>query len=407
MSSSNKSECIIYVGDFDLRNENVQSFLVRSNANIFKSIGYEVAFIGINTKVKSFVGLAEQDNICLDSDSSYLELPSTLNFLGLFKIYKLKNLIINYLNEINKTKKIKYLISYQCPSYSILLNSIIKWCKLNSVKYIVNCADLPTFDIQPIPRKYIMTANWSYLHKINKREADGIIAVSKFIADYYHKDGRNHLILPPLFDEKGFTPRIEERTDTVSFVYAGTPFKTTGGVANVKGMKDRLDKVIDLFLELTEQNVPYSFKIVGIQKSDYLTGVPRHADSLSRCKSIEFLGRLSHTETLQIVSNSDYSINYRDENLMTQAGFSTKIVESISVGTPIVMNSISDTFEYIKEGVLGFMLSGDSSSDVDLLKRLCRTSKDKRKDTKQYCFDSGVFHFDKYTQVMRQFLESL
>ena len=407
MSSTNKPECIVYIGDFDFRNENVQSFLVRSNARIFRSIGYNVAFVGVNTKEKSFDGLAAQEDVKMGEGYSYLELPSTLNTLGLFKVPEIEKRIIEYLNGIEIANSIKYLISYQCPSYSILLKSVIKWCRIHSVKYVVNCADLPTFDIQPIPRRYIMAANWSYLHRINKREAVGIIAVSKYIADFYRKDGRSSIIVPPLFDETAFTPQIKERAETTSFVYAGTPFKVTGGVANAKGMKDRLDKVIDLFLELTKQKIPYIFKIVGIDKKDYLTGVPHHKEPLSECKTIEFLGRHSHTETLQIVSEADYSINYRDENLMTKAGFSTKIVESISVGTPIVMNSISDTFEYVEEGLLGFVLSGVSSSDVELLKQLCSASKEKRNQLKQFCLESGAFLIDKYDQEMKLFLDSL
>ena len=407
MSLNNKQDYIVYIGDFDFRNGNVQSFLVKNNAKIFQSIGYNVAFIGINTKVNSFKNLDEVHAMKLVEGFAYYELPCTLNARGFFKVPEIRGRIIDYLNGLLISNKIKYLISYQCPSFSFLLNSIIKWCRLHSVKYIVNCADLPTFDIQPIPRRYIMAANWFYLHWINKRKADGIIAVSKCIADFYHKEERSSIIVPPLFDATAFTPLMKERTETASFVYAGTPFKITGREANVKGMKDRLDKVIDLFLKLKDQNVPFFFKIVGIEKEDYLIGVPRHKEPLADCRSIEFLGLRSHNETLTIVSNADYSINYRDENLMTKAGFSTKIVESISVGTPIVMNSISDTFEYVEEGIMGFMLLGESSSDIRLMKRLCSLSKEKRTELKQFCLKCRAFSIDKYKWGMKKFIDSL
>ena len=68
-----------------------------------------------------------------------------------------------------------------------------------------------------------MKLNWNYLHSINKKYADGIIAISHFIADYFRKPGRPTIILPPLFD-CGQTPSDFTPNETSSFIYAGTPF---------------------------------------------------------------------------------------------------------------------------------------------------------------------------------------
>ena len=40
--------CIVYIGDFDFRNENVQAHLVKNNGKVLNSLGYHIEYIGIN-----------------------------------------------------------------------------------------------------------------------------------------------------------------------------------------------------------------------------------------------------------------------------------------------------------------------------------------------------------------------
>ena len=395
--------CIVYIGDFDFRNENVQAHLVKNNGKIFNRLGFHVEYIGINRCVSSF---RELTAYTLNDGNGYLELPETLNTAGLLKIGKVCKTISDKLNEIKKSYNVSYVITYQSPTYALAVKKIAVWCKKNGVKYIVNCADIPTFDLQSPIRKTVMKANWDYLHRINKKYADGVIAVSKYIRDFYSKPGRASTVLPPLFDSYETEPDFVSN-NIASFVYAGIPFKITGKEANPEGMKDRLDKVIDLFLTLSENGTKYVFDIIGISKEDYLSGVPRHIKPLENETKIRFLGRHSHAETLKIVSNADFSINYRDENLMTKAGFSTKIVESVSLGTPVIINSISDTFDYLTPDSDGFILCGKTERDVEKLTRLCALSQSERLNIKRKLYEKKIFDTANYESNINSFFESL
>lgn len=398
--------CIVYIGDFDFRNENVQAHLVRNNGKILNRLGFHVEYIGINRAVSSFRELPLLSPYSLNDGNGYLELPDTLNTAGLLKAGKVCKTITDKLDEIKRSYAVSYVISYQSPTYAVAVKKIAVWCKKNGVKYIVNCADLPTFDLQSPIRKAVMKINWDYLHRINKKYADGVIAVSKFIQDFYSKPGRASTVLPPLFNSCKAEPDFTSN-NIATFVYAGIPFKITGREANPEGMKDRLDKVIDLFLRLSEIGSEYVFNIIGISKEDYLSGVPRHIKPLENETKIRFLGRHSHAETLKTVSNADFSINFRDENLMTKAGFSTKIVESVSLGTPVIINSISDTFDYLSHGVTGFLLTGDLTDDTLMLKQLCEKSIEERLNLKRQCRDAKIFSIEKYQDKFNDFLNSL
>ena len=399
------SSCIVYIGDFDFRNENVQAHLVKNNGKILTALGYHVEYIGINRKESSFEAISKLPLLQLENGNCYYELPETLNIKGLFKTLEVCQAIINKLDELQKQYDISHIITYQSPTYSIAIKKITKWCQEHKVHYIVNCADLPTFELQSPLRKIVMKANWNYLHKVNKKYADGVIAVSKFIAEFYDKPGRASVVIPPLFDVVENITHVKPN-DTATFIYAGTPFKITGREASPDGMKDRLDKVIDYFLLLSEQGKKYTLNIVGINKNDYLNGVPRHATALGNESNIVFWGKHSHEDTLRMVSESDFSINYRDENLMTKAGFSTKIVESVSLGTPVIINEISDTFDYLMDGISGFVMSTDVES-LKMLSSLCEMKVDERIEIKKKCLKTKTFHWQNYEDCFAKFLENV
>lgn len=397
---------IVYVGDFDLRNENVQSFLVKNNAKIFNALGFRVLYVGINTKATEFKEIEMLPPLQIENDNLYLELPTTLSFQGIGKIKSIKNSIISKLNDIKVLGTVSYIVTYQSPSYATVLNDIAKWSKKEGIPYIVNSADLPTFTLQPLYRRLVMKANWDYMHYINKKYSCGIIAVTKYIENFYKSNGVNSIVVPPLFARSTtdyWQPKINDKT---TFVYAGVPFKFIGKKVNPKGMKDRLDRIIDIFSTLSN-NIDYKFIIVGIEKDEYLMGVPRQTSFLNNCEKIQFLGKKNHSDTMDYVLNADFTINYRDKCLMTEAGFSTKIVESVSLGTPVIINDISDNFKYLCQNRTGFKLSGNINEDSDLICMLCQLTAEKRQELKMETHKENPFEYRKYIPVFDKFLKSI
>lgn len=400
MHSISTQQVIVYIGEFDLRHENVQAHLVKNNAKIFNKLGYKVVFIGVNRLTKTFSEIAKLNKIDMGLNS-YLELPNTLNLSGIFNFLSIVRKVIDYCKDLKQKNTIKYVISYQSPTYAPLIKKIGLFCYNNGIPYIVNSADIPVFDSQPIFKRYIMKYNWHLLHKYSYKYANGVIAVSRYIDSFYAHQGRPSIIVPPLFDEQiDFDFSLNE---TVTFVYAGTPFIDSITKVNTAGMKDRLDKVVDMFLQLAETEVKFRFVIIGITKEKYNLNVPRHLEALRSDDHIVFRGRLPHADTLREVKNADYMINYRDKNPMTEAGMSTKVVESVSLGTPVIMNSIGDTFNYLKEGISGYQLTGDMNTDVGLLKRLCIQNEYHRLNSKMCCANSKTFLLETFTDTFVSF----
>lgn len=404
MENAPKPKCVIYLGDFDLRNKNVQSHLVRNNAKILNRLGYKVFFIGVNRDLESFKEVKSQAPTNVGEDGLYLELPNTLTMKGLFEYQRVATMIRIFGDEIAQDYDIRFVISYQSPTYSFVLKKVALWCKIWGAKYIVNSADIPIFNSQPILRRLVMKWNWWCLHNLNKKYADGIIAVSRYIEKFYHKDGLPSIIIPPLFDDYDDNDYL--LADITTFVYAGTPFIMKKNVSAV-GMKDRLDKIIDLCLRLSEECTKYRLIVIGITKDMYTTCIPRHRRAISQNTDIQFMGRYSHQDTLSAVRNSDYMINIRDINKMNEAGLSTKLVESVSLGTPVVMNSVGDSFLYLREGITGFELSGNIENDIALIKTLCDKTKEERLALKLQCAGDKTFSLEKYITMLDCFLNEV
>lgn len=407
LANSEQNRKIIYIGDFDIRNENVQSFLVRNNGKILNKLGYEVVYIGVNNKKNRFDSEKNESGVIMGDGNVYLELPKTLSFRGLTLYKKTARTLLTWLDEIEKKSQVSYIITYQAPTYSKILKKIVQWGKQRNIPYIVNCADLPILDSQPLYRRIVMKCNWHEMHRINRKYADGVIAVSRYINEFYKREDRPSVIIPPLFDEPDLDKANIEGNSIPTFLYAGTPFVITGSQINTKGMKDRLDIVVDLMLRLEEIKICFNFEIIGITFDDYCTCVPRHRGALMRSSNIHFFGRISHKETLKRLTAADYMINYRDKNMMTEAGMSTKVVESVSVGTPVVMNEIGDTFLYLDEGISGIKLTGEFDSDVQKLATLCALSQDIRTQNKRITRLKKTFSIDKYLPLLQVFLMSI
>lgn len=397
---------IVYIGDFDLRNENVQAHLVKNNGKLMNQLGYNVNYIGVNRECKSFEQIKQLCKYQV-KNGAYLELPFTLSARGLIYEIQVESRIISYLNSLASKKNIKYIITYQSPTYATVLKKIALWCSHKRIPYIVNCADLPIFDSQPFIKKNVMKMNWHYLHYVNKKYADGVISVSHYIENFYKNNDRPSVIIPPLFDGNCSYVKKHTSNNVATFLYAGTPFILSEHEIKTEGMKDRLDKVIDLMILLEKKGVEFCFNIVGIQLSEYCNCVPRHKKALENSERIIFHGRKTHEGTLEMLAASDYMINYRDNNLMTEAGLSTKVVESVSLGTPVIMNEIGDHFEYLEEGVSGLKLMGDTEHDLRLLYRLCCLSKESRETNKKRTRSQAVFSIDKYIDSMSAFLSEV
>jgi len=206
-------------------------------------------------------------------------------------------------------------------------------------------------------------------------------------------------LLPPVVDaneEKWRNSLDNKKSNTVlQIVYSGVPGRN----------KDKINLLIDLIYRIHEKR-KFILNIIGVTKEQFLESYPTYINKLDALDGIiYFQGRVSHNESLEYLKTADVSCFIRNNNKTTKAGFPTKFVESITCGTPVITTNTSDLHKYLVEGVNGFFIDDNLSSEtVTLWEKLFIKEQNIIFRMKRN-FDTKIFHYERYDDSLSNFIE--
>ena len=392
---------IVYIGNFFFPNGNASGSRVYGNGCIFRDLGYNTVFIGLDNNL--------EQNSVLKSTYKYTEnfvnyrLPYPKGVMGWLD-YKRRFLEVKeMLEEINPS----IVILYGSPTISIFAKLLKTFCKLNNISFVMDVVDWLVIPKGNIIFRIVKYFDVNYLKRYIANDADGIISISSYLKRYYIKKVNNVTVIPPISEYKYFKkPNINENNNIKKLIYIGNPFPYIQNNLKSKYFKDRLDLAIDYFSILLD--VEFVFNIYGITLAQYLFVVPKQKDILEKLNhKIIFHGEINNLEAKNNISQSDFSILFRNSNKMTNSGFPTKVSESISCGTPVITNSTSDLESYIINGKNGFLVNLNSKSLTNQLKNILSSTSTEINTMKLYCFNSNLFSYTNYIKNTREFLKNL
>lgn len=356
---------ILYIGGFELPDKNAAAQRVVGIAKGFRECGYDVVFLN-SLKTCGHNNMQEK------------------NYFG-FKCYEYKRepyidyliaawTVRNYINEIHPD----IVVAYNYPGFA--LERIRKYCKANAIKCIADATEWYQIKTGNPIYRVIRNMDADYCMKIVLKRLDGVIAISRFLYEYY-KDYTNTVMIPPTVDitDAKWNVKVEKDVKTLTFIYAGSPSME----------KERLDLIVEAVEGLkTEKTV--RLNILGITKEQYAQIYGRKKGALSRVK---FWGRVDHDKVIEFIKSADWSIILRDNNFGVNAGFPTKLVESISCGTPVILNRFSNVGDYVNERNSVLLEIPDD------LKTRIGSSMDGRLD-----IDASVFDYHNYLRELIKLL---
>lgn len=187
--------------------------------------------------------------------------------------------------------------------------------------------------------------------RYTQKKLDGIIAISKYLCNYY-KRCKNVIFIPPLVDKENEMWK-QERYDfdskKLNLVYTG----------NLGRSKEIFLPIIDAIGDsCNKDNIV--LRIVGATREQFIKICPDAEKKLENLNgSIIFMGRVPHTESLKVLLSSDYIVFLREKNRVTMAGFSTKFVEAISCGTAVITTDTGDLKSYIEKLNCGYIVDNN------------------------------------------------
>jgi glycosyltransferase involved in cell wall biosynthesis len=394
---------IVYIGNFSFPKSSAAGIRVLNNGYLFRSLGYEVIFIGLSKDINSADGLK---STCKEFDDfKYYEFSYPKKLTDWIFYQKQLKETIALLTEIAPTS----VVAYGSVSNALFSLFLGKWCKSNNVKFITDCVD------------WLSGASGSFLFRMGKRIdtelqkryvnaiGNGVITVSSFLADYYSKKGCVTLVLPPLSNKNKtvINNQIRGTDSTIKIIYAGFPFPISRKVKDKSFFKDRLDKSIEL-LSLQGERA-FIFDIFGVTLDDYLKNVPEHTDMLKLMEGkIKFHGVVSNKEVVNQVSKADYFFLFRDSNKTTNSGFPSKISEAASLGVPAITTDTSDLSKYIKQGSNGYILRAKSIQEgVVELNHILDSHKQDHSRMKNRCMVQNPFELNHFLAETKNFMDNI
>lgn len=217
-----------------------------------------------------------------------------------------------------------------------------QFCKKNGIELIHDCVEWYSPENYPEGEK---NAAYKTKNKINTEIIDPsfkIIAISKYLEEYFASKGIETLRLPILCDHtEREQPKIKNGDDLTVF-YGGFP-----------GRKDNIGNILAAALLLTEEErAKLRIVWVGPTKQYLVEKAGYSADTIDRCASfLEIKGKMPRPELLQLMESADFALLVRDAELRyAKAGFPSKVVEALANATPMLCNLSSDLDEYLVDG---------------------------------------------------------
>lgn len=238
-------------------------------------------------------------------------------------------------------------------------------------------------------------------NKLNSQLVDSnvsVISISTYLDDYYKRKQINSIRIPVILDVKKIDYCIEKTSERIKIVYAGMP-----------GKKDHLVEFLTAIQEIKHDiRNRLNVTVVGI-------GLETYEESYGKLDSdiigniVTFLGRKSREETMRIVRMSDFALLLRkSDERYAKAGFPTKVVESMSLGTAMLCNLSSDLDMYLidKENSILIDECSVKACKSSLRKLLACTDKEieAMKANARKCAEEN-FDYSQYVESVQQLIE--
>ncbi len=370
------SRTIIYAGNFELPDKNAAAHRVVNNAKLFRLCGIETVFLGVcrdrsGESCSDGDGLAESDHPAGFKvfERAY---PATLKQWAseMFDVSDLAILAEKYHAEA--------VMLYNMP-YSAVRAAVKCFSKKN-IRVFYDCTEWNGFTEGNVIKRAVKKADSRLIESRLASACDGLICVSRTMLCRYSGEAPV-LLLPPLTDINDPVWSTEKEDNVVfTFCYAGSPSD-----------KDRLDVLTEAFSRLDAEA---RLEIVGVSEEEFFSAgqIDR-----SRFENVEFLGRLSHDETVKKILSCDCFIFLREPTRRNSAGFPTKFAEAFTCGVPIITTDVSDVRHYADE-YCEIIDDISASCVVDAMRRVV----DARKRPAGLRSD---FHYANYVKYCGSFFE--
>lgn len=225
--------------------------------------------------------------------------------------------------------------------YTPYLLRLLPWCSKRSIPLIFDAVEWYEPAHAPGGRFGPYRWNIEVAMRLLAVRAGNVLAISSYLQEYFSRRDCRTIRVPPTLDVRRTKALMPMKVDKgLTVAYAGSP-----------GKKDRIDVVAEAVLRLGAEGEKIRLAVAGVP-ADNLLALPslkrRGLRVLPDC--IRCAGQLGHDEVSTFVGAADFTVLFRPRRRYAEAGFPTKVVESLAAGTPVICNISSDLGMYLTDG---------------------------------------------------------
>ncbi len=307
---------------------------------------------------------------------------------------------IQWMND-HKELHIQGIILYS--GYSPFLIKLLPYCRNNGIPLAFDTVEW--YQASNRWKHWLNPYYWNIEYAMRRLipRCNNVIAISDYISQYYGKKVENTIKLPPLIDTKNVSPNLHANENILVLSYTGNP-----------GRKDLFNNYLEAVFAIVENHPTYERSLVlhiaGIQKNRLMQFQAILKRNLLEIPDfIISEGRVSQERAIAITRNADFSLLQRPVNKVSQAGFPTKLVESMAVGTPVILNHTSNLSKYVHHMDQGIVCKDESLESLieSILLALQSTQAEKNK-MREAARKTAEVHFDyrNHSDAFQEFIHN-
>lgn len=185
------------------------------------------------------------------------------------------------------------------------------------------------------------------------KKADGVIAISRYLTDFYKKAGLPVVRVPAVLDTSVIDYSDKAHGKPYRLIYSG----------DVTGGKELMSEI---FVALDSAGRDFVFDIYGPDSKQIDSELSDSARSalLRLGDRVTVHGRVPQSEMRRIIYEADFGIFIRPDRLSSNAGFPTKLGEYLASGLPVITNNTGDISLAVINGENGFIADGDLTESL-------------------------------------------
>ena len=291
---------------------------------LLESMGHKTFFIGMGNTPCYHIGLFKGFEYTSLRINQYQTSPrkKLVNYFG-FK-QRLKQFIMQYTVE----NKIDTILMVVIPINALFF--IKRLAKKNNIKLIYDSVEWYSpeqFKLRRLAPHYILN---DLYNRIFIDRSFKVIAISKYLENHFKSRKIETVRIPVIMDVKNIRFEKYTKKDKLTILYAGSP-----------GKKDYLKEIIEgIALLNSDELEKIELRLIGFTREHLRGELDIDEETLNKIKdNIKVLGRVPREIVLENLKQADFTVLLRSPvQRYAQAGFRTKVVESLASATPVILN---------------------------------------------------------------------